>query len=146
MARTRARSHPPQLKDTMNGQQSGHIRAGSNCTHSHTNVHERAVTSTGAWPQANLNARLCVGQLTSSWMAHVPSQVTSADPELSIPMPKRDVSTWDARDHAVWLPWHTLREALLVIHFVNRSREAYERFRMTHGNQTTFVSHYSPAS
>ena len=66
-------------------------------------------------------------------------QVTSGSPQLSVPTPKADVSVWDARDHAVRLPWRTLREVLQSIFAVNRERERYLRL-LRERNDTTFVS------
>ena len=52
-------------------------------------------------------------------------QVSSGDPQLSVPRPKRDVSVWDARDHAVILPWQSLMQVLRAVAWVDGSLEAY---------------------
>lgn len=65
-------------------------------------------------------------------------QVTSGSPELSVPRPESNVTVWDARDHAVRLPWRTLREVLAAIISVGASREAYVRLLWAQG--TVFTS------
>ena len=73
----------------------------------------------GEWPDKYFRA------LTSLEQAVHYLQVSSGSPELSIPEPAKDVSVWDARDHAVRLPWHTLSEALRVAMWINGSHDRY---------------------
>ena len=60
-------------------------------------------------------------------------QVSSGDPQLSVPQPKRDVSVWDARDHAVILPWQSLMQVLRAVAWVDRSLERYVEYAWAHG-------------
>ena len=86
----------------------------------------------GAWPDRYFKALTSLEQHVHYY------QVSAGGPTLSVPEPKPDVSTWDARDHAVKLPWRTLRSVLLAIAADAGSREAYVRRIWTSG--TTFVS------
>ena len=65
-------------------------------------------------------------------------QVTSGSPALSSPTPAADVSVWDARDHAVRLPWRTLSDALKAAMSIDGSNERYVERLWKHG--VTFVS------
>jgi len=60
-------------------------------------------------------------------------QVSSGDPQLSVPRPKRDVSVWDARDHAVILPWQSLMQVLRAVAWVDGSLERYVEYAWAHG-------------
>ena len=81
----------------------------------------------GDWPDKYFRA------LTSLEQAVHYLQVSSDSPELSIPEPSKDVSVWDARDHAVRLPWHTLSEVLRVAMWINRSSDRYVQRLWRHG-------------
>ncbi len=75
----------------------------------------------GSWPDRYFRALTALEQAVLYW------QVSSGSAELSVPRPPDDVSVWDARDHAVRLPWRTLREVLTQILEVRSSRAAYLR-------------------
>lgn len=66
-------------------------------------------------------------------------QVSSGDPQLSVPQPKRDVSVWDARDHAVILPWQSLLQVVRAVAWVDGSLERYGEYAWAHG--VAFVAH-----
>lgn len=51
--------------------------------------------------------------------------IRSGSAAFSVPQPADNVSVWNARDHAVWVPWPTLRVALVDALGVNGSREHY---------------------
>ena len=86
----------------------------------------------GAWPDKYFRALSALEQATLYF------QVSSGSAALSLPRPPDNVSVWDARDHAVRLPWRTLRDVLHAVIAVNGSRERYLRRLWTQG--TTFVS------
>jgi len=90
----------------------------------------------GSWPDKYFRA------LTSLDRAVHYYQVSAGSADLSEPRPKDDVSVWDARDHAVRLPWRTLREALHVILEVNSSLPRYMDRLWKQG--TIFVSQPAP--
>ncbi|KAL1505068.1 hypothetical protein AB1Y20_008828 [Prymnesium parvum] len=87
----------------------------------------------GAWPDHYFK------ELSALEHAVFYFQVTSGDPELSVPAPRKDVSVWDARDHGVRLPWRTLREVLASVVAVNHSRSQYLDLLRVRGH-ATFVS------
>ena len=82
-------------------------------------VEVRPYNFEGAWPDGYFRS------LTALEQAIFYFQVSSGSPKLSSPVPKPDVSVWDARDHGVELPWRTLRDVLAAVAAVNRSRERY---------------------
>ena len=86
----------------------------------------------GSWPDKYFRA------LTSLEKRILYLQVSSGSPGLSIPRPNENVSVWDARDHAVILPWRTLKDALQVALHLNGSRDRYVQQLWTRG--ATFVS------
>jgi len=43
------------------------------------------------------------------------------------------VSVWDARDHAVILPWQSLMQVLRAVAWVDRSLERYVEYAWAHG-------------
>ena len=53
--------------------------------------------------------------------------------------PKRDVSVWDARDHAVILPWQSLLQVVRAVAWVDGSLERYGEYAWAHG--VAFVAH-----
>jgi hypothetical protein len=85
----------------------------------------------GAWPDRYFRA------LTSLERAVHYYQVSSGDASLSIPRPPDNVSVWDARDHAVRLPWRALREVLHTIIAVDGSTERYVRKLWASGTRVT---------
>ena len=52
-------------------------------------------------------------------------QVSAGSPALSIPTPPENVSTWEARDRAVRLPWRALR---MVLHAIIADGGETERY------------------
>ena len=75
----------------------------------------------GEWPDKYFRALTALEQTVHYY------QISSGSRELSVPTPPADVSTWDARDHGVHLPWGTLLEVLRVVAAVNGSRDDYLR-------------------
>ena len=73
----------------------------------------------GEWPDKYFKA------LTSLEQAVLYLQVSAGSPALSVPRPPANVSVWDARDHAVRLPWRTLSEVLRAAMWINGSKERY---------------------
>jgi hypothetical protein len=58
----------------------------------------------GAWPDKYFRSLSALEQAIFYF------QVSSSSRELSVPMPAANVSVWEARDHAVRLPWRALRK------------------------------------
>ena len=96
-------------------------------------VEVRPYNFEGPWPDKYFRA------LTSLERSIHYYQVTSGSASLSIPTPLDNVSVWDARDHAVRLPWRTLVEVLKSIIRVNGGTQRYLDLLWTKG--VTFVSH-----
>lgn len=65
-------------------------------------------------------------------------QISAGSAALSSPRPSDDVSVWDARDHAVHVPWRTLKDVLHAAMQINGSRSRYVHWLWTKG--ATFVS------
>lgn len=86
----------------------------------------------GAWPDGYFRALTSLEQAVHYW------QVSSGDAALSVPPPPEKVSVWDARDHAVRLPWRTLHELLQAIIECNGTHALYLRRLWARG--TTFIS------
>ena len=82
-------------------------------------VEARPYRFEGTWPDRYFRA------LTALEQRIFYLQVSAASAALSIPRPKDDVSVWDARDHAVHLPWKTLKEVLQAAISLNSSRTRY---------------------
>ena len=77
-------------------------------------VEARPYNFEGAWPDRYFRA------LSSLERAVHYYQVSAGSAALSIPRPLDNVSVWDARDHAVRLPWRTVRDVLHTIMAVDR--------------------------
>ena len=86
----------------------------------------------GTWPDRYFRAWSALEQAVHYY------QVTSGSAALSIPQPVENVSIWDARDHAVRLPWRTLKDVLGAVVAVGGVRESYVRQLWAQG--TVFVS------
>ena len=86
----------------------------------------------GPWPDRYFRALTAVERAVHYY------QVSSGAAALSSPRPPDNVSVWDARDHAVRLPWRTLREVLQRVIAVDGSLERYLHQLWTSG--TRFVS------
>lgn len=95
-------------------------------------VEVRPYNFEGSWPDRYFRA------LSALERAVLFYRVSSGHASLSIPQPADNVSVWDARDHAVRLPWHTLREVLHKVIAVDGSAERYVSQLWAEG--TRFVS------
>ena len=95
-------------------------------------VEARPYRFEGQWPDRYFRALSALERAIHYY------QVSAGHASLSIPRPPDNVSVWDARDHAVRLPWRTLREVLHKIIAVDGSEERYIRTLWAEG--TTFVS------
>ena len=96
-------------------------------------IEARPYNFEGPWPDRYFRALSAVEQAIHYY------QVSSGDAALSLPRPPDNVSVWDARDHAVRLPWRSLREVLHAIIQVNGSTDRYVRQLWSQG--TRYVSH-----
>lgn len=65
-------------------------------------------------------------------------QISAGSAALSVPRPPDDISVWDARDHAVHVPWRALKEALRAAIHINGSYSNYVEWLWTKG--ATFQS------
>ena len=81
----------------------------------------------GSWPDKYMRELTGLERAVHYW------QISSGDPQLSVPPPRRDVSVWDARDHAVVLPWQSLLQVVRAVAWVDRSLERYGEYAWAHG-------------
>ena len=86
----------------------------------------------GSWPDKYMRGLTGLERAVHYW------QISAGSPELSVPPPRADVSVWDARDHAVLVPWFALLQVLRAAAYVRRSLRRYQDYVWAHGR--TFVA------
>lgn len=95
-------------------------------------VEARPYRFEGPWPDRYFRA------LTALEQEIFYLQISAGSAALSLPRPADDVSVWDARDHAVHVPWRSLKDALHAAIHINASRSRYVHWLWTKG--AAFVS------
>ena len=95
-------------------------------------VEARPYRFEGPWPDRYFRA------LTAIEQEIFYLQISAGSAALSLPRPAVDVSVWDARDHAVHVPWRSLKDALHAAMHFNGSRSRYLNWLWTKG--ATFLS------
>lgn len=95
-------------------------------------VEARPYRFEGLWPDRYFRS------LTSLEQTIFYLQISAGSASLSIPRPADDVTVWDARDHAVHVPWRSLKDALQAAIHINGSHNRYLEWLWTKG--ATFVS------
>ena len=95
-------------------------------------VEVRPYNFEGPWPDRYFRALSALERAVHYY------QVSAGNAALSSPTPPDNVSVWDARDHAVRLPWRTLRDVLHHVIAANGSTERYVDELWAQG--TRFVS------